>query len=280
MIRRFLYHGFWNFYDYLGTYTFLGAAHVGAVLALFFTLSWAVGLPVVAKLSLLALVAAALWALVAAGFAGFFPFAWKAAQDLPARFPDVRVGMRRYFRRYLFISFFLGLIVAVIGANVRFYLWLGGEFSGSRVALACTIIAAAFGWALLAFVGYATSVLINVAVAESTAPLKPVLKRAFVSMAIAPGFWCFVLVFWLAVAALCVLSHAGIILILPGLASASATAHRITSQHGVFLAEAREHIGTGQRISAYQKKALELAEEWEARQPRRTFRELLKPWEY
>src|SRR5262245_7751472 len=128
MIRRFLYHGFWNFYDYLGTYALLGMAHTAVGLGIFLILSWIPAVPVFARLTILGLMAIAIVLLAALGCAGFFPFAWKAAQDLPARLPDLAQGIRSYFRRYLLAMVLIALFAAVIFANIRFYFWIGNSY--------------------------------------------------------------------------------------------------------------------------------------------------------
>lgn len=282
MIRRFLYHGFWNFYDYLGTYALLGAAQTFVALALLYVGSCAMALPIPAAARILTtgIVLVGMLCLFAASCAGLFPFAQKAAQDLPARFSDFRAGIRQRFGRYLLLTILAAAAAAVIAANVRFYLLVAHKNEGTFLATAMGIISAAFGWAFLVFSSYAASVFATAAACEPSVPLRSVLRRAFVVMAIAPGFWLFALIFWAVIAAICIVSHAGIIFVIPGLASAASTGVRLISQHGDFLAEARTHIGASQSLAAYKRKAAELAEEWEARQPKRTLRELLKPWEY
>ena len=53
----------------------------------------------------------------------------------------------------------------------------------------------------------------------------------------------------------------------------------ISARHLANLQRARAQLGEGQAVSAYRRRANELDLQWEARQPQRTLRELLRPWE-
>ncbi|MGI8908668.1 MAG: hypothetical protein ACR2IE_19525 [Candidatus Sumerlaeaceae bacterium] len=278
MIRRFFYHLFWNFYDYLGTYLVFGAAFSLSVLLLVTSvgsLGGSVGSNVI-RFSLIAAAAIGSWLLLSAALAGFMPFALRAARDHTPRVPELLRYMRENLRRYCWLLLLVSAGAALIGVNVVFYFRMSVAAKGS-VAMVGTVLGAVFFWLGFAAFTYAT-VLVVVAAEKST--LRTLARRAFMAMALAPGLWVATMVTLIGGIALCLLSRVGIVFVLPWFATGAATAYHIVEQHADYLSEAREAIGPDQSVSAYRKKALDLAWQWELRQPRRTLRELIKPWEY
>jgi len=282
MIRRFLYRSWWNFYDYLGTYFFSGTAATFVLLGITTggaEIGQSVGSSVV-RLAVYAGSALLVWAILAAVLGGLMAFSNKAAQDLPARFSDIATGARRLYSRYLLVLFIVSLGTAIILANMSFYSSVARGVGGTP-ALLLTALSAAFLWLGLAFGCYCLSLLAVAAkFDEQGHHARGYLKRSFMYLALAPGLWLFVFAGCAGFTVLCILSRVGIIFILPFLACGASTAAWLVEQHSELLAEAREQIGPNKPLRAYKAKAKELGWDWELRQPRRTLREILKPWEY
>jgi hypothetical protein len=191
--------------------------------------------------------------------------------------PFLLRSIRVYFARYLLVVFLVGSAAVLVIANVFFYFRLSGVQSRG-VALTGTVVGAAFFWAGLGIVTYALVLL--VATASEYTGFKALLRRALMAMALAPGLWAVAVITCIVFTGLALFSRVGIVFIAPWFATVAATTYRIVEQHADYLAEAREALGPDQPLRAYRKKALELAWDWELRQPRRTLRELIKPWEY
>lgn len=280
MIRRLLYHLFWNFYDYLGSFTLYGIAFTlplfGLILAGVYTAGH-VGSPLFGVFLLgLTLVVALVF--VAAGFGGFFAFAACAARGEPARWPVFRSGMASLFKRYLSVLVLVGIAVSLLVANIMFY----SKFShGASPGMAMGFLVAAmlFFWLGVGLWVFLHPVLAAPAWFPDESRIRPLLRKAFILFVLAPVFWFFVGLVFLVFLGLAVLSVVGVLFVLPLFATLTTTGLSIVARHAEYLAEARGELGDGRAISEYKRRAVEKALEWEARQPRRTFRELIKPWE-
>lgn len=288
MFGRFFSRSFWNFYDYLGTYLLLGAVVFLAFAGLAFSAVLAASSVSAGWVRLLVafVPAAAAFCLLAAGFAGMFEFATVAARDDAARIRHFREGVAGLFRAYAkFLAVALVAAVVVI-ANVAWYAkWSsGGGEPGSpglaqapRFALFCAAM-------LFVWIGAALTVFFPAAVAAPArygpeTGTRASMKKAFVLFVLSPGFWFGVTLWLVALLALCAISVAGVVFALPVLAAFSTTALETASRNAEFLVKAREELGDGKSVRAYKARAAELAEEWYALQPRRTLRELIRPWE-
>lgn len=278
MIRRFLYHLFWNFYDYLGTFLFVGAAFSLSLLLLITS-----GPSLVASVAsemvrvlLAVLIIAGVWLISSAGFAGLMPFALHAARDETPRLPDLLRFMRSRFPSYGLVVLVIGVAAAVVVANEFFYFRLSSAGKGTLKTFA-TILGAGFFWVGFALATYSAILLIT---AAEVPGVRAMARRAFMTMALTPGLWLFAMLALAGGIVLCLVSRVGVVFVIPWFATVMATAYRIVEQHADYLAHAREAIGPDMPVGAYRKKAIELAWEWEYRQPRRTLRELIKPWEY
>jgi hypothetical protein len=278
MIRRFVYHLFWNFYDYLGTYLFIGAAFSLTILLVITSVApELVGLPSTAlRIALLMVAVLVVILLVSAAMAGFMPFALHAARDKTPRLPDLYAFIRRHLPRYAALTALVSVVALLVSANIYFYFRLSIVGKGV-LSLIGTAAGAAFFWAGLAVAAYLAIVLVAASESETWRALA---RRAFMAMALTPGLWFFAMLTLVAGSALALLSRVGIVFIFPWFATVVATAYRIVEQHADYLAEARNELGPDHPVSVYKRKAIELAWNWEYRQPRRTLRELIKPWEY
>ncbi len=280
MFRRFLSGFFWNFYDYLGSYLGLGFLVTSAVLLVAAAGAVVVQLPFgFLRFPLLLLAIVAVVAMVAFAMAGLMRHATRAAKDEPARLRDFRGGIRELGRPYLKSLGLWILAVAVVAANVAFYgsqarAATGAPARGVLVTLSMLFLWIGIGLSVFSLPWFAAPARFG-----PDGRLRDWARKAFILFAVAPLYWLFAWVFVTAVFALCAISVVGVIFLLPVFCCASATAIHVAHQHADFLADAREKLGDGRTVGEYRRKALELAAEWEAAQPRRTLRELIKPWE-
>lgn len=281
MTRRLLYHFFWNFYDYLGSYLLLGGAGFLSICVLILAGgALASVIPVAVVQGIVALLTAvALLVLTSLLMGGTFAFATRAARDEPARLPDFRGGVRPLFPAYLKLLICLGLAECVILSNIWFYLHLGNTVASPAVRMVLISAAMVFLWGAVGVTVYGFCALATPARFPEEKSLRPLLRRATMLFALAPGLWVAVAVIYALIAAFCFLSVVGAIFLLPVLASLTTTALDLVVRLVDDLGRARAELGEGRPIGVYKRRALELGWEWEHRQPRRTLRELIKPWE-
>ncbi|MCX7017726.1 MAG: hypothetical protein WCK47_11805 [bacterium] len=281
MIRRLLYHFFWNFYDYLGGYLLTGAATTAAVFLLLIAaggIGRAIHTPWL-QLAIVILVGLGGLAVIAAAFAGIFCMATRAARDEAARLPHFWTGARTLFRRCLVLLIVAAVVFVLVAANVVFYLKLGGQAQSSTARAACFAVSMLFLWIGFGMYAYLPAACAALARFDTEQRLRTVLRKGFMLFAIAPMLWFFASVFFLALAVLCVISVLGMIFLIPLYAALATSALDIAVKHAEYLSAARNELGERRQLSAYRRRAVELAWEWEYRQPRRTFRELIRPWE-
>lgn len=281
MFRRFLYHFFWNFYDYLGTYLIGGMLVTFTFLGLFIVFSVVTqalsGILLQGSVGLLGIVV--LVSLLSAGIAALFHFATLAARDEPARFHNFREGISILWRRCAVTLIVWGAAVAIAVANILFYLRIGPGMASSPARVVTVFAAMLFVWLLAGLLIYALPYFAAVARYGPATTWRESARKAFVLFAVAPFYWISVTLFLAVLSLLCIASVAGVVFVLPLFASSSGTALHIAVRYTEFLTQAREALGDGQSVSAYRVKAEELALEADARTPRRGFRELIRPWE-
>lgn len=274
MIRRLLYHFFWNFYDYLGSSLLLGGG--GFLAATLLVLGGGAaasllpaGVPqmLAAGMVLVLLVGLLGWLL-----GGFYAFATRAARDEPARMPDFFQGARSLFLPYVKVSAALLILLVVIVSNVAFYLRMGSPVTSA--------VAMFFVWIALGVLFFAPAALAVPARFPEERRLLPILRRGMMLFALAPTLWVVVTILFLVIAIVGFLSVVGSVFLLPVLSILSATALDLVVRMVDDLGRARAELGEGKPVSAYKRRALELGWEWEYRQPRRTLRELIRPWEH
>lgn len=279
MIGRFFYHAFWNFYDYLGTLTLTGALH------LLMALGVAAATGLVDNTSLAGKIAFGLmvivqFVLMVLLLAGLLPFCAKAARDEPARWPDLKAGIKYQWPR---VARTLGLWAVVLGllvVNFFFYLKMNTQVQSPGLQMGLIIISASVGWLILAWLYFAAPWLCASTSSGELAGLKQTLAKGLMVIALLPGVWLTVLICLVLVFCSGLYTRLGLIFFLPALASIGQTAYALSVQYATFLAAAREEMGEGVKLRSYKRRARELAWEWEHRQPRRTFKELIRPWEY
>ena len=281
MFGRFLGRFFWNFYDYLGTNLLLGTVATLACLGPLFTASTilAVLRPTWALLAFSAMLAGAEICIVAASCAGFAAFATRAARDEPARLVHFRAGLVGLFNVYFKLVLLTIVIALVISTNVVFYGGLARSAASVPTKIGFVSLAMLFGWGGAAFVVYSMAAYGAPARYGRDIGIREALRRALVLFFVTPGSWLLVAGFVGLLWALCVVSVVGVVFAWPILATASTTALHLSAEQAHFLAQAREELGDGHAVRTYRRRAAELTEEADARRPRRTFRELIRPWE-
>lgn len=281
MIRRLLYHFFWNFYDYLGTNTLIGALGafplMGIVIAGLYLAGKAPSVAIGVTLWFLTIVLFVVCA--AALLAGTYAFSTRAARDEPARLADFRRGAHSLLVPYLKMTAVLVIISAVIIGNVAFYSRFSAGAASPAMRMALLVASMVFFW-----IGVGTWIFVHPALAapawfESERGARALLRKAFILFVLAPGFWFGTSLLLALFLALCMISVIGVLIALPITATLTSTAMEIVVRHADLLAEARKEMGEGHSLRAYRKRAIEKAWEWEYQQPRRTLRELIKPWE-
>lgn len=282
MTRRLLYHFFWNFYDYLGRYLLLGTASVAGLLTILLAGGFVAALTpstalksLISAITLLLLLGCGIW------FAsGTFAFATRGARQEPARLPDFLAGARSLFRSYLKLILTGCITLAVCVSNIWFYQRMAAN-PGTDPAMRTVLIVASvtFLWILLGLLLYLFCTSAVPARFPDEAGLRPVLRRGALLMALAPGMWIIAAVLYLLIAVVCFLSLIGAIFLLPLLSVLTTTALDISLRLVEDLQTARAQLGDGRSVREYKKRGLELGWEWEYRQPRRTLRELIRPWE-
>jgi len=279
MFRRFLHHFFWNFYDYLGSYLAQGALLVAALFVPLLGSGFLASMLPDGWMRAAALVMGALAFLVllASGTAGTLSFAEVASRDAPARFPEFREGVRKRWKLCLRGLLVAGLAFAIAVANAGFYAHLARGSASPAGRTGLMIAAMVFLWIALGIAIFTLPFFAGLARFEGG--VWDALRKSFVLFALAPMFWLLVFALVLSLAALCVISVAGIVFLVPVAASASTTALWLVAQHAGLLGQARQDLGEGNSIGAYRRRALELGWEWEHARPKRTLRELIKPWE-
>jgi len=281
MFARFLGRFFWNFYDYLGTHLLLGTLAILLGLAPIYgaTLVLRAPLPVSLSLLILGLVIAVETAVVSAVSAGFGAFATRAARDEAARLVHFKAGAAGLFAPYLKLALLAALAAAVVAANIMFYGGLARAAESMPAKIGFVSLAMLFAWGGLALLIYAFVAFAAPARYGREVTLREALHRAVVLFFLMPGTWLGVTVFVIFVSAVLAVSIVGMVFLWPVLATASTTAFHLAAEHAQHLAKAREEMGAGHPVWAYRRRAAELAEEADARRPRRTLRELIRPWE-
>ncbi|MBX7243904.1 MAG: hypothetical protein K1X53_00295 [Candidatus Sumerlaeaceae bacterium] len=281
MTRRLLYHFFWNFYDYLGTHLLLGTSFsilVVMILGTTVPVAQRIG-PGLAQIAILAVACVMLFLLVAGSLAGFFAFTSAAARDEAARVVHFREGARAGFRLYSKVLGLFLLVAIIIATNIAFYLRHAGASESPTLRLAFFTAAMVFLWVGLGAGAYFLSVFAAPAASPDVTSLRRYLRSCFILFAIAPMFHLIAAGLMLMILVLLVLSVVGLVFLLPAFATLSATAHVISTEYRNHLAQARDELGSGKPLGDYRRRAAELALEQEARQPQRTLKELLRPWD-
>ncbi|MCX7716802.1 MAG: hypothetical protein N2111_00140 [Candidatus Sumerlaeaceae bacterium] len=281
MFGRFLGRFFWNFYDYLGGNLLLGTVVTFAFFATLYAANRVLAIPCAAwiRVAFMALLGAAGLCILAAGGAGLGAFATRAARDEAARLAHFKAGISGLFWVYLKLLLLSLFVAAIVSANILFYGGLARTAASVAAKIGFVSVAMLFAWGGLALGVYSVAVFGAPARYGPEAGLRETLRRTVVLFFVTPGLWLLVTVFVGLLWALCALSIVGVVFVLPILATASSTALHLAAEQAQFLAQAREDLGPGHPVRVYRRRAAELTEAADARRPRRTLRELIRPWE-
>lgn len=278
MLGRFFYHGFWNFYDRLGTLVLLGTAYALAVLGIT-VLAFAnpLGLVPVVAFAVSGLLIIVITALCASGL-GYH--CWRTANGFSATVADIKRGMGLHWKRMLLILLLWALAEVILLVNLQFYKALAAQATGGVSQVASFVGITVAGWLVVMLLYLLPPTVAAVTGSAERQGLKATLKRGIMVGILTPGPWVTTGVVLVALFVSGFFLRLPWIFVLPVLCSLGQTAMVLALQQVGFLQQATDELGAGQSIGAYKAKARQLTLEWEARQPRRTLKELIKPWEY
>jgi hypothetical protein len=301
MLSRLLYHSFWNLYDHLGVLTLVG---IGQTILLTAAVAGLVSvggnLPIAAAVALGVVV---LCLLLGLPLAGMLVFASKAAHGKPARLPDFLFGIRRCWGRVIVLLLVFAASAFLCAVNLRFYMSIGDVRVSRAIQSGAVILAGLHGWLLVLLTYLAAPAFCAVTAgewqgqetlvsrtrtAEETNGHPGVdlsknwrswLRNALMALVLTPGLWAMVTLCGGALLVLALWSKFGLLLYLPIMVSVAQTAFFLSQQYAEFLAQAKMELGNQARLRALKFHARELALKWEYAQPRRTAKELIRPWE-
>lgn len=276
MLRRFCYHAFWNFYDYLGTHTLVGSLYVLILLGLLVLLSL-LPLPVGGSFIIGLLIALIL---TSVAIAALYPFSARVALGEHPRLPQLLGGLSKHLKQVAVVYLLWTIFAIVLIFNLFFYSKVQQEATQAGFQTALIILSAVVGW-----IAFAWALLMSPLHCAATYPsaehsLRKVLSRAIMVFTLSPLMWILLLVIAATILLVGIYTRVGLIFVLPVMASLGQTAYHLCVQYAGFLTQARTDIGADRPLKEYRKRANELAWQWEHEQPRRTFKELIRPWEY
>lgn len=274
MFSRLCYHWFWNTYDYLGSLLLvtllpLTIVFVGLFPVMVMGPPWSIAIYLI-PCCLLALLV----------FAALLRFCARAASGEPVRIRDLPHGITCCWGRVLFLSGLIAIATLVSYVNFRIYFSLDISSQSRGVQLFVMILAGLQGWILLLILCFAWPVLCAATADDGPFKFRQTLRQALLAITLTPGLWISFSIIAAAFLILCAWSQVGLILYLPFTTMLAHSAWYLSMKKVQFLAESRQQLGSSATLSEMKKRARDLADEWEAATPRRTFKELVKPWEY
>ena len=278
MFRRLMYHGFWNFYDNMGLLVLGGAAYALVQFGGVFGLLHASAIMPPGAVYGAILLFTVLLAGIAA--AGLFGYCRQAARGESPRFKQLLAGVRRHVGSCSKLIALWATVTGVLATNLWFYFGVYGAASQGWMRMVLTTLIAVIGWAAAVWFVILPAWLSAGTASEETSRVWGSLKRALISVTLAPGCWIGLAVGLGALIVAGTYVPVLFIFVMPMAASLGQTTYWLSEQFVVFLQESRTVLGGDSAPREYKRKAHELAWEWEYRQPRRTFKELIKPWEY
>jgi hypothetical protein len=279
MILRFIYHGFWNFYDHMGTLILWGTVHALLSLGLAVLTVSAIADPV-AALPIFGIVAVLEFTLLVLALAALLPYCARAARGEPARVRHLIEGIKTKGAVVARILFVLVAVIIVLSVNLSFYLPLQGEFDSPAFKLLLVFIVAVIGWTCLFLYIFLPPWLCAATVGPGKVTALSALKKGLMAVALTPGTWMFLAFVGLVLLVGGLYSRVGLVLFIPVMVSLSHTAYQLAAQFADMLTVAKEQVDYNVRLRELKKRAMELAWEWEYAQPKRTFKELIRPWDY
>lgn len=278
MSGRFLYHAFWNFYDHMGTLILWGTGHallaLGLAVLAFPGLAGAAALPVGIILIMVELV------LLVIVLSGLLPYCAVAASGEPARWRHIIAGIKQQWPIVTKILLCALLTALVLIVNIRFYLPLQSTVDNSVAKMALIFTVAILAWTCLFLFIFLQPWLSAGTFNREKTTVKQALRKALMAIALIPGVWLLLGIMSIAFLVGGLYTRIGLVLYIPLMTSFGQTAYQLAAQHADFLTTARDELGDGVRLRSLKRRALELGWEWEQRQPRRTFKELIRPWDY
>lgn len=279
MISRFAYHAFWNFYDYLGTLCLFGTAYALAVLGILI-LSAQVGAAFGTAAGLGFLIAGELL-VTTVMVSALMPYCARAGRGEPARWAHLIPALKRHWVSVGKVLLVWAAVMAILIVNFTFYSRLQNQLEPGPLRMGLLGINSVIGW-----LGILLQVFLPVWLSAATATsdrsgrLKDSFRSGLMAFALAPALWILVYMLIVLVIVSGLYTRITFIFVLPVFASLSQTAYHLAVQYVGFIAEAREELGDNLPVRQYKSRAKEMAMTWEYRQPRRTMKELIRPWEY
>ncbi len=171
-------------------------------------------------------------------------------------------------------------MVLVVGANVVFYTAVAGNKDLSQtMRLGASTVGMLVAWisavGLFFFWG-------GISGSGERPPSGPVdaVRRGFEVVMLAPRAWFAALLTLLCLTVLSVISVLGIVGITALAAMFGVAASSVAVEHREFLLKARGELGPEADLGAVERRAAEFWAAYDAKQPVRTLRQLLRPWEY
>lgn len=278
MIQRFLYHAFWNFYDCMGTLVLGGVVHTLLALGIF-----AAGLSFnnefLSTFSITAGIAVIQVILLSVVLSGLLPYCARAARGEPARWRHLLWGINGNLRVGAILGIWM-IVLVVLSLNFFLYIKLQAQVSSAGFRLILITINSLIGWTLLVLCMLLAPWLCAATASEDKIKLIAVFKQGLIAAALLPGVWIFLSITGFLLLGIGAVIKVGVLLFVPVMASCSQTAYYLAMRQASFLMNAKEELGTGCPLRAYKRRANEIALQWEYRQPRRSLKELVRPWEY
>ncbi len=273
MISRLLSKFFWHFYDHLGTYVFHS---VGLGLVLLLLIIGIVKLPI-SVLTKVVLSALSIFAGMVTITSSEAYYCGKCFINEDSKAGNLLIGLKEYSLRYIVYFILYWLLSGLLVLNFVFYYSLAIH-SSYKLLFTCLFIFIAivfffFNLLALIFITYPVSSVISRLDEVSYSR-----KIIFASIFIWPAFWPIVFIFYLSVALLSLISIIGIPLLLTfAIILSHAGCYIVMKQYHYLTIVAKE--GKTSDFKEIKKFAEIMAAEEYLGKDRRSFREILKPWE-
>ncbi len=167
----------------------------------------------------------------------------------------------------------------VMSVNALFYWTASGQTQlGAGLQLAAATAGMLVFWGFLALLLLLWAGMSDPTDLPPSGPLNAV-RLGFQMVMMAPGAWWGAILLLFCGSIIAIISILGVIFLLPMAAWLGVCASIVGGRHREFLLKARESLGPDASTAALTTKADELWAAYDARQPRRTLRHLLRPWE-
>jgi len=276
MITCLLYRSFWGLYDQMGKLVV-----AGVLFGLTLFSGFLVALEVAGRFGVLpALITGMALLIIAFGvcFSAIMPVATAAAAERPAAWRMFLAGLKQNVLRTSVLGAGFSLILLILMINIRFYAQALNLAPGSLLKYGFLIAFVLSGWIAIFVMVLGWPVLCALNLEANNLTFSNAIKAAFVRIIITPGLWLAVSCCALVITGLTFWFPPAVFLFLPVIAVMAQVSWDISGQYMTFLAEAKHQDPEG-TIVTIRKRARILFSEYEARQPKRGIKELIKPWE-